>query len=394
MIANLFECVIFGVFIVLVGVYFFLMKGKRSAKCFGPIPNCKWKGSRFLVICNPIGGKGEGKSIVEDVVKPLCEENGVSVDALYTQRAMHAHEIGAFHDLSGYAGVIIVSGDGLIHEFINGMASRGKSSDFARNLSSVPPIGVIPGGTCNGIARSLLSSSPQEAMIKILEGSRRMVDIYNVQSISNTNSPYRNAESDKIDVWDVHYFSWAVIADADDIIERKIRWVPKVLRETVAAVIVIAQRKLYTGSLYLTPVSMDADTLRKKKYTDPNKLPAVQTGPYAGTRLLEGKFVLLSAANMAHASYDVKLAPSAMPNDGSIDLVVMRGDVSRLHLLWMFLNLDGNHLKSKSVEIFKVSAFAFHPQNVKDSNLDVSGEWYPSSDVSVQVHPRAAPFIY
>lgn len=393
MAANLTEVLIFGVAI-LVTVCAFVMKAKKRSETVTQIPNCKWKGGRFLVICNPIGGKGEGKAIVEGIVKPQCVENGISVDILYTQRAMHAHEIGAFHDLCNYSGVIFVSGDGLIHEFINGIASRGNATAFVNKLPSLPPIGVIPGGTCNGIAQSLLSSSPYDAMVKILHGSRHMIDIYHIRSVSNKNSPYTNSESKNISVWDVHYFSWAVIADADDIIERKIRWVPKIFRETVAAIIVIARRKLYSGTLYITPAAMDDETMRKGKYSDPSSLPAVQTGPYAGTRLLEGKFVLMSAANMAYASYDVQLTLFASPDDGSVDLIVMRGDVSRLHLLWMFLNLDGTHLQSRSVEIYKVSGFTFHPADVRESNLDVSGEWYPSSDVSVQVYPRAAPFIF
>lgn len=64
--------------------------------------------------------------------------------------------------------VLIMGGDGTVHECINGLAS----------LEKPPLIGVLPAGTCNDFARSLnLSANLAEAARQLMEGKRRKVDI-------------------------------------------------------------------------------------------------------------------------------------------------------------------------------------------------------------------------
>lgn len=64
--------------------------------------------------------------------------------------------------------VLIMGGDGTVHECINGLAS----------LENPPLIGVLPAGTCNDFARSLnLSANLAEAARQLMQGQRRKVDI-------------------------------------------------------------------------------------------------------------------------------------------------------------------------------------------------------------------------
>jgi hypothetical protein len=228
--------------LILAGIFFFLTKeatfdvGEHLEQ-----PDCKWHNKRFLVLCNPIGGRRQGKLIVERVVKPICAANAISVEVVYTERVMHAFELGRNNDFSLYDGVLLVSGDGLIHEFLNGLAARVRErslpsdsdsdpdDDFVTFLSTFPPIGIVPGGTSNGVATTLHSSSPVQAMQAIIRGAAKPVDMYHVTSPGKHMSRSVDHSSSAsigggrvIDVWDVHYFSWAIVADADDIMERKV----------------------------------------------------------------------------------------------------------------------------------------------------------------------------
>ncbi len=54
-----------------------------------------------------------------------------------------------------YDGVICVSGDGLIHEVVNGLYRR---KDWMQIMSTLT-IGFIPGGTSNGLATNILEIS-------------------------------------------------------------------------------------------------------------------------------------------------------------------------------------------------------------------------------------------
>lgn len=59
-----------------------------------------------------------------------------------TQYRGHAEEIAESLDITAYDGIVCCSGDGIIHEVLNGFAKR---KDGRRAMRKVP-IGVIPGG--------------------------------------------------------------------------------------------------------------------------------------------------------------------------------------------------------------------------------------------------------
>lgn len=192
------------------------------------------------------------------------------------------------------------------------------------------------------------------------------------------------------------------------------------LREPAAAAFLIAQRRVFHGAVYLQPskalLDMSPSTRQELYYDDPLTLPLATVEPYAslGYRVIEGSFMMLSGANMPAASFDVQLAPSSRADDESIDLVLMRGDVSRLQLISTFLNLEsGSHMKSDYIYAYKVTSFSLIPSS---GIVDISGELYPNpnveneqgehtatatcsteklrKDVTVNVHPKAISFIF
>lgn len=67
-------------------------------------------------------------------------------------------------DLSKYRGIVVVSGDGLIHEILNGLLKR---SDWQTAIRI--PIGQIPAGSANGLASSVAYCSQEEFQINKLE---------------------------------------------------------------------------------------------------------------------------------------------------------------------------------------------------------------------------------
>jgi sphingosine kinase len=57
-----------------------------------------------------------------------------------------------------YDSIVTVSGDGLIFEVVNGFLHRSDWLDFKTRIT----IGCIPGGTGNGLVKSLLSHVNEE----------------------------------------------------------------------------------------------------------------------------------------------------------------------------------------------------------------------------------------
>jgi len=114
------------------------------------------QGQRILCLVNPFGGGGSAPAMFERTVRPVLEARGFEVERRDTQRAKHAWELA--HELatttaSKYAAVCVVSGDGLVHEVVNGfMDDTGNKTGGNKTLV---PILVIPIGSSNGIFATL-----------------------------------------------------------------------------------------------------------------------------------------------------------------------------------------------------------------------------------------------
>lgn len=53
-----------------------------------------------------------------------------------------------------YDGILTISGDGLIHEAINGMMNRPDKDEFCNSIA----FGFIPAGTANGLHKSIVEA--------------------------------------------------------------------------------------------------------------------------------------------------------------------------------------------------------------------------------------------
>ena len=98
-----------------------------------------------------------------------------------------------------------VSGDGLIHEVVNGLCTRDDWKQFKETIT----IGCIPGGTANGLVKSLLDHTGEkfsvlDATFKVAKGVRRHMDITEL-----------TMEYEKNKVYSFLAVAWSIIADCD-----------------------------------------------------------------------------------------------------------------------------------------------------------------------------------
>ncbi|CAL4061199.1 unnamed protein product [Meganyctiphanes norvegica] len=105
---------------------------------------------KLLILINPNSGPGKAEQIYNKQVAPVLGEAEIPHQVVVTKRANHAKDIVKSADLNKYAGIVIVSGDGLVYEVYNGLLRR---SDWESAITI--PLGIIPGGSGNGLARSI-----------------------------------------------------------------------------------------------------------------------------------------------------------------------------------------------------------------------------------------------
>lgn len=133
---------------------------------------------RFLVFVNPKSGQGLSPALYAKKVAPMLAAAGAAVEYVPTAHAGHATEVCAAHGLDGIDAVVAVGGDGLLYECVQGLASRSDADEVLARVALAP----VPGGTGNGLAKTLLEASRERydvtsAVFLLLKGTPKPVDL-------------------------------------------------------------------------------------------------------------------------------------------------------------------------------------------------------------------------
>ncbi|XP_058196466.1 sphingosine kinase 1-like [Rhododendron vialii] len=339
---------------------------------------------RLFVFVNPFGGKKSASKIFLDDVKPLLEDANVEFTLQETKHQLHAKEVVQTLDLSKYDGIVCVSGDGVLVEVVNGLLER---EDW--NTAIKIPLGAVPAGTGNGMAKSLLDSvghpcTAFNAILAIIRGKRCSLD---VATISQGETRF----------FSVLTLAWGLVADID-IESEKYRWMGSARLDFYALQRIFHLRK-YNGRISFVPAPGFEDygepsshmgefmgqEICNPSHDEPMK---VQQGSYRGPtvaleslnwRKIDGPFVSVWLHNVTWGGENTKAAPDAKFSDGYLDLILVR-NCPRLALLALMTELNnGNHVKSPHVLYFKVKAFVLEPgprtdDATKEGIIDVDGE--------------------
>ena len=128
------------------------------------------------IIINPVSGparRGSGADRAELAARTL-KRLDTKADILLTKRAGHAHELAMEAAVAGVGLVIAWGGDGTINEVGRALVQR---ADEAAPGQVRPALGIIPGGSGNGLARALRIPFDAEAAIeRAIRATVRHVD--------------------------------------------------------------------------------------------------------------------------------------------------------------------------------------------------------------------------
>ena len=126
-----------------------------------------------VIIINPISGprrRGTGAHRVDAATRTL-DRLGVKADVRVTERGGHAQEMASDAAASGADLVIGWGGDGTVNEVARALVQYGEAGMPA------PALGIIPGGSGNGLARELgIPFEPAKAIEHALRSTPRVID--------------------------------------------------------------------------------------------------------------------------------------------------------------------------------------------------------------------------
>ncbi len=313
------------------------------------------------IIINPVSGKKQAAQIFEQV-RPLFDRSYLRYSVRETYNARDTKELARNLNLADTDGLVIVGGDGTVHEAIAGLMSR---PDWQEAIKLT--LGIVPGGTGNGLSKSLLALSgetydPLNAAFAIAKNKQQSFDLAMVRQ---NGAKYYSFLS----------LAWGLISDVD-IKSEKLKFLGS-LRFDLYALFSICLLRTYRGRFSFIP-HPDYQNLKRA---------VSQQGEWL---VIEDDFIFLWAMNTPWAAHDMNVTPYARLNDGAIDVLVMRRGTSRLELVKALWRCGkGEHLDLPHMEYYKVRSFRLEPLTPKGL-LVVDGEPVDYSPIEMQIVPSLA----
>ncbi|MCA8940920.1 MAG: NAD(+)/NADH kinase [Planctomycetes bacterium] len=114
---------------------------------------------RVQIIANPIAGGGKGGALAPELVRQL-ESRGLHAELTLTERAGDARRLARTLEPATHDAVVVVGGDGTLHEVLNGMPDL------------TLPLAVMPLGTANVLACELGLRADPAAIAEIVDRGR------------------------------------------------------------------------------------------------------------------------------------------------------------------------------------------------------------------------------
>ena len=271
--------------------------------------------SDFILIANPISGKGKAKSIAEQAHAALTE-SGCQGQLVFTSASGDAKRLAQEAVSDGIRFVIACGGDGTLHEVVNGIAS-------------IPDVvlGVLPCGRGNDFAAAIgMPLKPELAIATLLSGTPIHVDLgrcyqnNTVGGISESRPVETNSESRT----DNYFITIATCGYDTEVSRRAAKGTP-----------------LFTGTASYAYAAVE--TLF---YYEP---PSVYLEGEFGT--YEGPLLLAATGITNRYGGGFKIVPNARIDDGLFDVCIIR-PVSELTVLRLMVTLFwGGHVSHPAVSI-------------------------------------------
>lgn len=290
------------------------------------------------LIINPRAGRGEAGRQASDIVARLRRHGLRDPVLLYTQAPGDATRLAREAIQRGASLVVAVGGDGTLHEVANGV------------LGTTATIGLMPFGTGNDFARAVgLHGDIDKACRAVARGETHYFDVGTIEGAGTGGAKH-----------------FLVLSGAgfDACTARTVNEGVKYLSGAAAYVwgAIVTARKFQSFSLTLT---------------------------LANGEIHQAPAMFVSMANTATTGGGMRIAPNAAPDDGLLDICLVRA-VGKLPMLWQLTKVfDGRHVNHPAVTMLRSSSVTIAADPPQPLLID--GEVCGATPAVVTIAPRVLP---
>ena len=212
------------------------------------------------------------------------------------------------------------------------------------------PLGLIPAGSGNSLARDLNIIDLNLAIQNLIKFNTSYLDIVKI-----TN--------DKEDIYSFNIVGWGMVATVGQKAE-KYRWLGT-NRYTLLSLFEIFLKKTNKAII---------------EYTDINN----------EKHILKGEYMFAAICNTIHTGKGMKIAPNSKLNDGLLDLVLIK-DATRFKLIKLMSKLfSGTHIYDNIVEYVQITKLKLNAEN---KSLLIDGEIKGFAPFDLSVIPNKVKII-
>lgn len=288
---------------------------------------------KLLFFVNPVSGPGLSVKIWNRA-KAILDQTDIAYDVIFTERVRHAYDVVLNVGLNDYDGIVNCSGDGILHEIVNGIFHREDKDIFANRVV----VAALPAGSGNAFSKAITAYCGEDNSIEshvyiILKGKYKKVDLQEME--------LRDVEKK---VYSFLSLTYGMIADID--LESEVIRCCGMVRTTIWGVLRWICLRDYYGALYTLPQNSNMDL---------NMIPSIKENIDEGLFVKENdNWRLFIAGNTQYIGETIKPLPKARIDDGYNDIVSLKASTSGRCLLFkemvMYMD-DGDSLLDKDGNI-------------------------------------------
>ncbi|KAJ7050187.1 ATP-NAD kinase-like domain-containing protein [Mycena amicta] len=365
---------------------------------------------RFLVFVNPHGGQGKAKALWHEIVEPIFAAAGCAVDVQYTgpvSSPTNATAIARNLDLTAYDALVPLSGDGIVSELLNGLASRTDARTALRT-----PIAPLPAGSGNALSVNLMGPAKvvdvAYAALNAIKGHPMPLDICSVSQGSTRRFSFLSqafglmADLDMGTEWIrwiggirfVLGYIWGALTGARYQVEITMKIVQSDKRRMVDAYNTLREATPVRESTTPVPPPTDAQMPPLSFGSTDTELPlgTIHTSISApltpGWHTFRTSVQFVCAGKLPWLSRESMMLPLAA-DDGLIDVVLVPPRGAFASLTGMDGQEEGRFMRLPDVYYYKVEAYRCTPGE-KAGFISIDGESIPYEAFQVENHARLA----
>ncbi|RQD76483.1 MAG: diacylglycerol kinase family lipid kinase [Candidatus Syntrophonatronum acetioxidans] len=293
-------------------------------------------------IINPVAGRGRTKDIWPQA-KKIMEEKNLDFLEIYTEKRGHASQIAQQLKGRGMPRIIVVGGDGTLHEVINGLAwGEERPEEVIREFT----LGMIPTGTGSDFYRSLkVPLDPLKAARGLFHSKALSLDLGKIN--------------------EVFFFNVAGVG-FDARVAQEINLNFKWTSGATAYVLALFKVLLTYRNLNLEIVLDEGETITTKS-------------------------LLLAVGNARYYGGGMCIVPSALLDDGYFHLCII-GDIGKGELLWNLPKIfSGRHVEHKKVREVKAQRIEIRAR--ERAVIHADGELSGYLPVRISILPGSLKFL-